>query len=159
MFLSIAICRFVPTKKNQKRKKLDKDITSMIRNVIKRKEQGMRTGQERGDDLLGILLQHNNQEAPLENASGAAAAAGGLTIEDIIEECKQFYLAGQETTSSLITWAIIVLAMHPEWQEKAREEVLQTCGKEPGFEALSHLKIVSISTAAASMIGTLICCC
>ena len=41
---------------------------------------------------------------------------------------------------------MIVLAMHPNWQEKAREEVMQICGKkEPDSEALSHLKIVSIS--------------
>ncbi|XVF48915.1 hypothetical protein PTKIN_Ptkin03bG0226500 [Pterospermum kingtungense] len=134
--------RFVPTKKNQRRKKLDKDITSMLRDVIQRKEQGIRTGQDGADDLLGILLQHNNQEAILENASDAAG--GGLTIENIIEECKQFYLAGQETTVSWLTWVIIVLAMHPEWQEKAREEVLRTCAKEPDFEALSHLKIVTM---------------
>ncbi|EOY30296.1 Cytochrome P450, putative [Theobroma cacao] len=132
--------RFIPTRKNQRRKKLDKDITSILRNVIRRKEHGMRTGQARSDDLLGMLLQHNNQYALLENASGA----GGMAIEDIVEECKQFYLAGQETTASWLTWAITVLALHPEWQETAREEVLKVCGKELDYEAISHLKIVTM---------------
>ncbi|KAE8667082.1 putative GHMYB10 [Hibiscus syriacus] len=104
---------FVPTKKNQRRKKLNKEITSMLRNVIQREKHGVRMGQERVDDLLGMLLL-----AVQENTN----AAGGMTIEDVIEECKQFYLAGQETTSSLLTWAIIVLALHPEWQEKARKK-------------------------------------
>lgn len=68
----------------------------------------------------------------------------GLSIEEVIEESKQFYLAGQETTSSWLTWTIIVLAMHPDWQEKAREEVLQVCGKkEPNFEATTRFRIVS----------------
>jgi cytochrome P450 len=67
-----------------------------------------------------------------------------LSIEEVIEECKQCYLAGKETTSSWLTWAMIVLALHPEWQEMAGEEVLQVCGqKEPNFEVLIHLKIVS----------------
>ncbi|XVE97909.1 hypothetical protein REPUB_Repub03eG0059400 [Reevesia pubescens] len=132
--------RFIPTKKNQRRKKLDKDITSMLRNVIHRKEQGIRTGQARANDLLGMLIQHNNQVALLGNACGTR----GMTIEDIIEECKQFFLAGQETTASWLTWAIIVLAMHPEWQEKAREEVLQVCRKEPDFESISYLKTLTM---------------
>ncbi|TYI79663.1 hypothetical protein E1A91_D05G036200v1 [Gossypium mustelinum] len=133
--------RFIPTKKNQRRKKLNKEITSMLRNVIQRKEHAMKTGQARANDLLGMLLQHNNQFAVLENTNGAE---GKMTIEDVIEECKQFYLAGQETAASLLTWTIIVLALHPEWQEKAREEVLQVCGKELEFEAINHLKIVTM---------------
>ncbi|TYH15352.1 hypothetical protein ES288_A05G034800v1 [Gossypium darwinii] len=135
--------RFIPTKKNQRRKKLNKEITSMLRNVIQRKEHAMKTGQARANDLLGMLLQHNNQFAVLENTNGAE---GKMTIDDVIEECKQFYLAGQETAASLLTWTIIVLvlALHPEWQEKAREEVLQVCGKELEFEAINHLKIVTM---------------
>lgn len=131
--------RFVPTRKNLRRKKLDKEITAILRNVIQMKANALKTGQSRVDDLLGILLQCNNQNSPLENASN-----GNLTIEEVKEECKAFYLAGQETTSSWLTWTIIVLAMHPDWQEKARQEVLQACqNKEPDFEAVTHFKIVS----------------
>ena len=121
---------------------MDKEITSMLRNMIQNKWIAMRTGQSRVNDLLGLLLQSNDQENLPEN--GSNKKSNEMTIEEVIEECKQFYLAGQETTSSWLTWIIIVLAMHPIWQEKAREEVLQVCGtKEPNFECLSHLKIVS----------------
>ncbi|PON53634.1 Cytochrome P450, E-class, group I [Parasponia andersonii] len=68
-----------------------------------------------------------------------------MTLEEVIEECKLFYLAGQETTSTWLTWIMIVLAMHPDWQEKARDEVLEVCGKkETSFEAISHLKIITM---------------
>ncbi|TXG65404.1 hypothetical protein EZV62_006679 [Acer yangbiense] len=68
-----------------------------------------------------------------------------LTIEDIIEECKLFYFAGKETTAIWLTWTMIVLSMHTNWQEKAREEVLRTCGnKVPNVENLNNLKIVSM---------------
>ncbi|KAF2287150.1 hypothetical protein GH714_038445 [Hevea brasiliensis] len=134
--------RFFPTKKNQRRNKLNIEITSMLRDVVERKQNEMRTGQSGVDDLLSLLL-HSSEQSSSENAS--STKSNGLTIEEIIEECKVFYLAGQETTSALLTWTMIVLAMHPDWQEKAREEVLQICGKkEPDFEALTHLKIVTM---------------
>lgn len=134
--------RFVPTKKNRRRKELYREIKSMLRNIIKRKVNATRAGESRVDDLLGLLLQSNNQNDIPENAT--ATNDSGLSIEEVIEECKQFYLAGQETTSSWLTWTMIVLAMHPDWQEKAREEVLLVCAKnEPNSEAITHLKIVS----------------
>ncbi|CAL5340584.1 unnamed protein product [Camellia sinensis] len=140
--------RFIPTKKNQRRKNLDKRITSMLKTLIQRKENEMRSGKSRGDDLLGLLLQSNDdhqakETSPDNNAS--RTKANGMTIQEVIEECKVFYLAGHETTSSWLTWTMIVLAMHPNWQEKARKEVLQICGqKSPDFEAISHLKIMTM---------------
>ncbi|KAG2717993.1 hypothetical protein I3760_03G200100 [Carya illinoinensis] len=135
--------RFVPTKKNRRRKELYREIKSMLRNIIQRKVNATRAGESRVDDLLGLLLQSNNQNDIPENAT--ATNDSGLSIEEVIEECKQFYLAGQETTSSWLTWTMIVLAMHPDWQEKAREEVLLVCAKnEPNSEAITHLKIVTM---------------
>lgn len=122
---------------------MDKEITTMLRNIIQGKENAMKTGESRVDDLLGLLLQCKNQNILQENSSSTTIT--GMTIEEVIEECKVFYIAGQETTSSWLTWAMIVLAMHPYWQEKARKEVLQACQKkELNFEAIAHLKIVSI---------------
>ncbi|XP_059282570.1 cytochrome P450 CYP72A616-like [Lycium ferocissimum] len=133
--------RFVPTKKNRRRKYLDRRITSMLKTIVDTKENMIRTGQTREDDLLGLLLQFNNENNSLNNVNNSYQ----MTKEDIIEECKQFYLAGHETTSSLLTWTLIVLAIHQDWQEKARQEVLQVVrDKNPDAEAISHLKTVSM---------------
>ncbi|XP_027074355.1 cytochrome P450 CYP72A616 [Coffea arabica] len=135
--------RFIPTRKNRRRKSLDKNITSMLRSLIERKETLMRTGQTNTDDLLGLLLQSNDEnslQSSPQNKNG-----NKMTIKEIIEECKQFYIAGQETTSSLLTWTMIILAMHPEWQEQAREEVLALCGKQhPDAKTISQLKTVTM---------------
>ena len=124
----------------------------MLRNIIQNKLNAMRAGESSDDDLLGLLLQSNTQTDLSDNINSNTRSNEMMTIEDVIEECKNFYLAGQETTSSLLTWTMIVLAMHPDWQEKAREEVLRVCGKEePNFEAISRLKIVSISLLSLDM--------
>ncbi|KAL3535543.1 hypothetical protein ACH5RR_004004 [Cinchona calisaya] len=129
--------RFIPTKKSQRRRSLDKSITSMLRTLIERKATLMKTGQTNREDLLGLLLQSNDET---NNKHG-----NKMTIKEIIEECKQFYIAGHETTSSLLTWTMIVLAMHPDWQDKAREEVLTVCGKEhPDAKTISQLKTVNM---------------
>lgn len=69
----------------------------------------------------------------------------GVDVDEIIEECKTFHFAGKETSANLLTWTILLLAMHPEWQHKAREEVLLVCGPKdpPTMDSLSLLKLVS----------------
>ena len=54
--------------------------------------------------------------------------------------CPHFPLAGHETTSQAVTFALFLLAKHPEWQDRAREEarrVLGGGGGVPSREAVS----------------------
>lgn len=130
----------MPTKKNKQRMYLDKEIKSTLRDLIHRKEVAMKMGESSNDDLLGLLLQSTDCNEVGNNSKNIR-----LTIDEVIEECKLFYFAGHETTSVWLTWTMVVLAMHPNWQERAREEVLQVCGKNtPKFESTNNLKIVSI---------------
>ncbi|PIA27690.1 hypothetical protein AQUCO_07600098v1 [Aquilegia coerulea] len=135
--------RFIPTKKNKRRAILNKEINSQLSELIQRKLLGMNHGELGADDLLDMLLQYSNHSSL--HAESSDSNNGKMTIDEVIEECKLFYFAGQETSSNWLTWTMIVLAMNPTWQEKAREEVLQICGKSvPSFENLSHFKIVTM---------------
>lgn len=137
------MCRYIPTRKNRRRKELNRMITSMLRELVEGREEMLKNRETDEENILTLLLKHNDEE--ISHIGTSKTGNSRMTTDEIIEECKQFYLAGQETTASLLAWMVIVLAMHPDWQQKAREEVQQLCGdKDPDSEVISRLKIVSI---------------
>ncbi|KAJ3695262.1 hypothetical protein LUZ60_000639 [Juncus effusus] len=134
--------RYLPTKTNRLMNETSDEVESILRNLIAKKQHAIIEGQQRSEDLLGLLLELNMKDQEVDSGE---IAKNSLTIEDIIEECKLFYFAGQETTAVLLTWTLIALSMHPTWQTRARDEVLEIFGgAKPTFEGLSKLKIVTM---------------
>jgi len=92
-----------------------------------------------GNDLLGIMMTANQKE--LDGSQRNLS----MTIDELMDECKTFFFAGHETTSNLLTWAIFLLAINPEWQEVLRKEVISICDTDtPDAEMLSKMKSVCI---------------
>ncbi|WCJ22069.1 Cytochrome P450 CYP749A22 [Euphorbia peplus] len=54
-------------------------------------------------------------------------------------------VAGQETTAASLTWTLFFLALHTDWQHKAREEVLRFLGTDnPCPQTLPKLKTMNM---------------
>ncbi|KAF6997000.1 hypothetical protein CFC21_013265 [Triticum aestivum] len=129
-----------PTKNNRRMHQINNEIESILRGIIAKRMQAMQEGESTKDDLLGLLLESNMSDTD-ENGQSTL----GMSADEVMEECKLFYFAGMETTSILLTWTMIVLSMHPEWQDRAREEVLGLFGKHKlEYEGVNRLKIVTM---------------
>lgn len=86
-----------------------------------------------GTDFLGQLVKANHDTDERYQ----------LSTQDIIDECKTFYVSGDGTTSLVLSWAVLLLSVHKEWQERAREEVFELFGREnPLSEGIAKLKTV-----------------
>ncbi len=82
--------------------------------------------------------------APDDLATKIMTTADPVTGErfetgEMVDQVAIFFLAGHETSASALSWAIYLLAMHPEAQERVSAEA-QDLGAAPGFGALSKLR-------------------
>jgi len=124
-------CSYLPTEANIKRWKLDWKLRSILGSIIKSR---LSSKEGYGNDLLGLMIESTQKQE-----------SAGLSMNEIIDECKTFFFAGHETTSHLLTWTIFLLSTNPEWQEKLRDEVMRECGVEtPNADNLTKLKLVRL---------------
>ncbi|KAJ8527923.1 hypothetical protein K7X08_015374 [Anisodus acutangulus] len=152
--------RFMPTKRNIKSWKLDTEIKKLLMKLIQDRTEnwGKNEMQENNGpkDLLGLMIQASIKESSLSSSINSPLNhhnsalnnnnSSMITANDIAEECKTFFFAGEQTTSNLLTWTTVLLAMHPQWQDLARDEVIRVCGSRaiPSKDDLAKLKMLSM---------------
>lgn len=62
-----------------------------------------------------------------------------FTTAEMVDQVAIFFLAGHETSASALAWALYLLALHPQVQERVAAEGA-TLGESPEFSAISRLK-------------------
>jgi len=121
-------------KKTLKAKKLGKEIDKLLLSVITSRMKSIK--RQTQEDLLGLLLQGNRQ--------GDGKLGKTFTTRDLLDECKTFFFAGHETTALAISWTLLLLAMHEDWQIQLRDEIREVVGdKELDINVLAGLKKVT----------------
>ncbi|MBA0710475.1 hypothetical protein Golax_009764 [Gossypium laxum] len=116
---------------------LSKGIQDCVMNIVKKREDEVLNGKANsfGNDFLGLLV----------NAYHDSDENNRLLMEDLVDECKTFYFAGQDTVNSLLAWIVFLLAIHGDWQEKARREVIEIFSNQiPDSEGMSKLKTMTM---------------
>ncbi|MGH1369039.1 MAG: cytochrome P450 [Maritimibacter sp.] len=62
--------------------------------------------------------------------------------EEMVDQVAIFFLAGHETSASALAWALYLLAMHPDWQDKlAAEAQREIDPQNPTFSIVKKLSI------------------
>ena len=115
--------RFFPTKKNRQAWGLHKQVHRLILEIVK----------ESGEDknlLRAILHSASSSKVGLREAENF-----------IVDNCKSIYFAGYESTAVTAAWCLMLLGLHPEWQDRVRQEVLDVCGGRPlDSQSLQNMK-------------------
>jgi cytochrome P450 len=87
-------------------------VEAVIYGIINgRRQQGENNPGLRYDDLLDMLMHTRDEE------TGETMSDGQLR-----DEVTTIFMAGHETTANALSWALFLLAQHPEIAQKIREE-------------------------------------
>ncbi|KAK4267986.1 hypothetical protein QN277_024695 [Acacia crassicarpa] len=130
--------RYLPTRSNREIWRLEKEVNSMITRLV---NQRLKEGDEQ--DLMQMIMEG----ATKRNEDGGGDLLSNHISRDkfIVDNCKNIFFAGHETTAVTASWALMLLAEHQDWQDRCRAEVLQVCGNGT-FDAtmLRSLKTVTM---------------
>lgn len=113
-------------------------VDALLREVIHGRLRAVRNGEASsyGNDLLGCMFTAASDGWDEESLQ--------FNLASVLNNCKLFYFAGQDTVANAVGFTMLMLALRPEWQERARNEVLEVFGDEENFNAsvFSRLKVV-----------------
>jgi len=84
-----------------------------------------------------IQNEENNYESVID-----LMIDSDMSESDVRDNVGFFLFAGQDTTSFTLSWAMGLLASHPEIQEKARKEILEKTPDGLNFDSLSELHYI-----------------
>lgn len=133
-YVGVPFGKFFNVKNNLEAKKLGKEIDKLLLSIVESRKNSTKKSSQK--DLLGLLLQENNHVDRLGKT---------LTSREVVDECKTFFFGGHETTALAITWTLLLLAMHEDWQNQLREEIKEVVGNnEIDITMLAGLKKVRV---------------
>lgn len=88
-------------------------------------------------DLMQLIL-----EEAVNNSNGGKLSPRKF----LVDNCKSLYFAGHDTTAISASWCLVLLALHPEWQSRIREEITQICNEgSVDANSLPNFKMVFVN--------------
>ncbi|KAJ4849057.1 hypothetical protein Tsubulata_029534 [Turnera subulata] len=139
LLFDVTSFKLFPSKNKERIRELEREVNTLIWKTVeeRRQSQHFMEGGALKKDLMQLLL---------EEAISTGANKRKVTPKSfIVDNCKSLYFAGHDSTATAASWCIMLLASHPEWQSRIREEVTQFCKDgSPDANSLSNLKAVTM---------------
>ncbi|KAL3649041.1 hypothetical protein CASFOL_005444 [Castilleja foliolosa] len=134
--------KYYPTKKNRKAHEIDKFIRDSFKSMIHERLENRKAGADfdKRQDLLDLFMDELYDEKTSNGKSHSKL------VEDVIGQLKIFFFAGFGSTSNTICWTMVMLSVHKEWQDRARQEVMQVIGDDNEITTnhLGQLKVITM---------------
>ncbi|CAL0305359.1 unnamed protein product [Lupinus luteus] len=140
LFAPTGFCNILnfSSKKQNEINSLETEIESLIWELVKerKRECSEDSSLSSEKDLMQLLLESSMSD---ENVGKEYSKSF------IVDNCKNIYFAGHETTAVAASWCLMLLALHPEWQDRIRVEVSQHCPNGiPDVDSLPLFKTVTM---------------
>ncbi|CAB4009548.1 cytochrome P450 4c21-like [Paramuricea clavata] len=116
--LTRRLLHFLPFHKRSIKRKFQESLkttSKVIKQIIDNKQEKQRGMSSRRKDLLDLLLEAVDDET-----------GQGMDEEELHSQLFIFLVAGHDTSSTALSWALYFLAQYPDIQEKLRSEVKET---------------------------------
>ncbi|EIW74088.1 cytochrome P450 [Coniophora puteana RWD-64-598 SS2] len=93
---------------------------------VRKEKAGLTKGQD-DNSVIGLLIKAESPGAELY-----------MSEDEVLSQIKLLLVAGYETTSISLSWALAELARNKDIQDKLRDELSQFVGKDPTYEQLNN---------------------
>ncbi|XP_074030298.1 cytochrome P450 4C1 [Leptinotarsa decemlineata] len=133
---------YYATPRGYRERKLIEKLHKFTENIIKEKFEKFETFENtQGDDNF----PQKKKLALLDLLLNAKMIDGVIDDEGIKDEVNTFMFEGHDTTSSALSFILMMLAVHKKWQDLIYEEIMQTSGESteyPSLKDLNDLKLM-----------------
>jgi cytochrome P450 len=124
----VPLPRWFPRFFSRRTKTTAREIRALITDLTRLRMAEINAGTAPDDLATKIMTTRDSQTG---NTFG---------IDEMVDQVAIFFLAGHETSASALAWALYMMAIHPEWQDKVAVEAHQGLDQ-CNFSAIARLKV------------------
>ncbi|MBV7379534.1 cytochrome P450 [Maritimibacter dapengensis] len=122
--------KWVPRFHSRETKRTARDIRALITALTTERMARIRAG-DAPDDLATKIMTTRDP-----------VTGDTFQTEEMVDQVAIFFLAGHETSASALAWALYLLAMHPEWQDRVAREATEVIDPEKiYFSTVGKLRV------------------